>query len=581
MFNQTSSFTISWPRRRLALPAIASAMLILASTAAGQQPPKKEKLEPKPATTAGPVVSSAIGKPKALVEEPVHDFGVIWSDNKELLHTFVVKNIGDTPLKILRVKPTCGCTKAGEHPKEIAPGKSGEFPFKLRTRGLRTGFKKTIRITTDDPTEPMLQLQLTGSVKHYVQAEPNMAYFNNIFGAERHEKIIKITNNTETPLKLTLPENSNGSFKFDLKEVEPGKQFDLTIYLEPPYEPGRERETLNIKTNIEKQPVLNVRLNAVFSERIDVRPSPLVIPESDREIPRVVLVRNNGSTPVNVLDVTVNDDSVLADKVTWKARKAGFSYQVQVVIPPNHALPKEGRNLLIKTDDKEKPEIVVPMTPRPTRTARANRAQSKNSAQALVGKPAPAIKAAMKSGKILTNDDMKDKVTVLNFFSANCGWCKRQLPQVDKTRKSYEGNDNVQFVNISQTMRKPNTDEEVAKLLGNLKVGGELVTDPSNSLGDRFNVNNGYPKLFVVGKDGKVAEVFIGAKADLDAGLKSTIDKALGGGHATKKENEPRTRIRLDGKLRTANTSSASAVTKKSDTDSTNSQSVSNEKNDK
>ncbi|MCH7640438.1 MAG: conjugal transfer protein TraF, partial [Bacteroidetes bacterium] len=56
---------------------------------------------------------------------------------------------------------------------------------------------------------------------------------------------------------------------------------------------------------------------------------------------------------------------------------------------------------------------------------------------------------------------LTDSVTVLNFFATNCGFCRRQLPVVEKVRTTYGGK-SVRFVNISQSMRgRKFTDDQV------------------------------------------------------------------------------------------------------------------------
>ena len=47
-------------------------------------------------------------------------------------HTFVFKNVGETPLLIYSVKAACGCTVLKGWPKQpIFPGESGEIPIEF------------------------------------------------------------------------------------------------------------------------------------------------------------------------------------------------------------------------------------------------------------------------------------------------------------------------------------------------------------------------------------------------------------------------------------------------------------------
>jgi hypothetical protein len=129
-----------------------------------------------PAADAAPKAAPEGPHPVAKCAEPVHNFGETWM-GPTLTHAFVIKNEGDAPLEIVKVRPACGCTAAGEHPKTIAPGQSGEFPFSLNSTKLRGAYDKMITVTTNDPVNPDLRLKLTGNCKRYVDILPTHAIF--------------------------------------------------------------------------------------------------------------------------------------------------------------------------------------------------------------------------------------------------------------------------------------------------------------------------------------------------------------------------------------------------------------------
>jgi hypothetical protein len=55
-------------------------------------------------------------------------------------------------------------------------------------------------------------------------------------------------------MELSINESASlGCFKAQIEEIDPGKEYELTITAQPPFKTGINRTTLKIETNIEKQ----------------------------------------------------------------------------------------------------------------------------------------------------------------------------------------------------------------------------------------------------------------------------------------------------------------------------------------
>ncbi|MCH8253132.1 MAG: redoxin domain-containing protein, partial [Planctomycetes bacterium] len=456
--------------------------------------------------------------PQINVAEPEHDFGEVWYGPK-LEHTYKITNTGTAPLDIINVKPSCGCTKKGRHPKSIAPGETGEFAFTLDTKKLRNAFNKTIRVTTNDPDNKELILKLKGVVKRYVDVEPISASFGKILGSEPRERELKITNNTDKTLELTLPKNaSDGKFSFELTEVEAGKSFLLRVSTKPPYSPGRISKKIKLATNVKEQPELNITVAGIVPERIEVKPSPLIISKTTRRIPRQIQVTNYGDTPVKILDATIDEPGIT---LVVEEREAGKSYRIKVNLPQGYTPPAAGRTIVLKTDDPEKPEIRIAVkAPR----ARTPKKTVRRPVEDLLGKPAPAFELVTLAGEKITNKD--GKVTVLNFFAPNCGYCKKQIPRLDKIRQQYEDK-GVRFINVREVMRKPYTVEATLEILEKTGSKIDLAMDSdSNTVGGLFKAR-GFPTMVVLGKTGKVEYANVGNVGDLESRMRVQLDSLL------------------------------------------------------
>ena len=152
--------------------------------------------------------------------------------------------------------------------------------------------------------------------------------------------------------------------------------------------------------------------------------------------------------------------------------------------------------------------------------------KSRRPAEDLVGKPAPSFSLKTVGGKAIGSEGFaKHTATVLNFVAPNCGFCKRQLPNVEKIRAEYEAK-GVRFVNVAETMRKEYTIEETIDVFKKAGSGLELAKDDGNKVGRSYKAVS-FPTMIVVGKNGKIANVNIGAKPNIDTLLKGQLDALI------------------------------------------------------
>ncbi|MCH9002444.1 MAG: DUF1573 domain-containing protein, partial [Planctomycetes bacterium] len=490
---------------------------------------------PEKSAVTLPVANRDKGAGPAIIvaEKPIHDFGEKWI-GPALDHTFLIKNDGKSTLEISSVRPSCGCTIAGKYPKKIAPGETGEFPFKIQSKKLRGKYEKSIKIYSNDPDTPELQLKLKGVCKRYVDVVPTNAYFGKITTDEPRENVLKITNNTEEPFEVSLSKAEDGKFKFELVETQKGKEYELHIKIDPPYAPGSLRGTTNLITSVEAQKEIRIGATARIPERLEVQPPSIVISPArvkDRGYSRPIRFTNYGSNPVKILSATADDEKI---GLAVKERTEGKAYTINVEMPAGWVPPEGGRTITLKTDDPDKPTIEIKVTTVASRRSpKKPTTPRKRPAEQMVGKAAPGLTVKTTEGKTITTSDLVGKVTVLDFFAVNCGYCKKSMPRVETVRKEFEGK-NVRFVNVSQTMRKPYTEEEVIAKCDSLGWKGEIALDPKNSIGPLFNARS-YPSLFVVSRDGTVGKVVVGNKANLETSLRDSINAMLKPGYKAPK----------------------------------------------
>ncbi|MFN0030595.1 MAG: DUF1573 domain-containing protein [Flavobacteriales bacterium] len=87
-------------------------------------------------------------------------FGTI-AIGEKVTHTYRFENIGNEPLIIQQVKPSCGCTTSKDWSKEpILPGEHGQITVEFNSKGFPGAIDKSISVLTNCiPAEWTLKLQ--------------------------------------------------------------------------------------------------------------------------------------------------------------------------------------------------------------------------------------------------------------------------------------------------------------------------------------------------------------------------------------------------------------------------------------
>ncbi len=463
-------------------------------------------------------------QPVLEVDKDRHSFGAYWID-EPAKYDFKLTNAGNATLIIQRVTKGCGsCTAVGKYKKELAPGESTVLPVSMINRRLNGQYRKRVTIYSNDPQRPKYSLTLVGDCKWRVGAEPERAYFGLLLDNKPRTKTIRLVNHSDQELKLSLgPQAHPERVKLELKETQPGQEYELKITMKPPFKPGYIRDNLLIYTNLDTQKKIIIPVYAKIPHRLEVVPRQLIFSEhtmhakSDDETQRRILrVSNYGAQPVKVLDAETNDPAIELKVIE---RKPGKEYTIYLQMPSDYMPPTKGRMLTIKTDDKQKPVIKVPIR-RPHSVSR-NRPSTNN----LLGKPAPAFALKSLDGRMVSKKDLADMPAVINVIAINCPFCKKQVPQIEQVRRDY-ADKGVKFITIVERKGKVYNDQQVKNVLDDLGMEGTLVNDRVNLFSKAYKVRS-LPTLIVLGKDDKIEAVTVGAKKNLEKQLRAQLDRLI------------------------------------------------------
>ncbi len=304
--------------------------------------------------------------PKIKFDESVYQFGRVRAGT-DVLHDFWYTNTGTGPLEILRVKPGCGCTTAGEYDRIVRPGKRGKIPIKLSTKRFSGALKKPVTINSNvSGSDAVITLQLVGEAWRAFDVSPRKASFGR---ASRDDiesrpmtKKLTIVNNLDTPIHIGNISSSNPVFTATVKPMVEGKKYDLEIGLKPPLQSGSNFTTLSIESGIEGDPTIQVQASVYVTSAVDVMPPKISILEKrDQDMRRIFIVRNNTVNPIRVFDLEINSPGITA---AITETKPGKEFRITLNIQKSYQVPPGGDMITLKTSHPNTPILKLPILAR-------------------------------------------------------------------------------------------------------------------------------------------------------------------------------------------------------------------------
>lgn len=178
--------------------------------------------------------TAAAAAPRLGVDKEVFDFGTILQGEK-VETIFRLRNDGDAPLLVDRVKTSCGCTAALLSASVLAPGESGEVSTTFDSARFSGSVQKTISVYSNDPERPVLQLTVKGSIRQELLLSPTFVELGNLKpGVEKIMQVV-IRNQGTRPINLrevkVLASDLTGELSAPL--IEAGASATLTLHALP------------------------------------------------------------------------------------------------------------------------------------------------------------------------------------------------------------------------------------------------------------------------------------------------------------------------------------------------------------
>jgi hypothetical protein len=317
---------------------------------------------PAPPPTAVAPAAPAGPAPKIQFATPVYEFGKAKA-GEPVKYTFIFTNTGDATLELSNVQPSCGCTTAGEWTRKVEPGQTGSIPIQVNTANFNGPIFKSVTVTSNDKTQPAVSLQVKGTVWKPIDVNPQFAVLNVTPDSQEATTVVKIVNNGEEPMTLSAPESNNKAFSVSLKEVQPGKNYELTVKTVPPLSPGNVQGQISLKSSTKDMPEVKITAWANVQPPYTVTPATLMLPAGPlpAKTPLAVTVQNNSTNAMTLSNPTINAKDVA---VNIQELQAGRTFRANIVFPQGFEAPV-GEPLELTIQPNQASAIKVPISRSP------------------------------------------------------------------------------------------------------------------------------------------------------------------------------------------------------------------------
>jgi hypothetical protein len=339
-----------------------------------------------PSTEGGSTLHPATTKPTgpvgklAFEGDRVHDFGVLAQDGHGE-KSWVVKNVGEGDLEILKGATSCRCTVANFKNNEskivLKPGESTELKITWHAKPDDNGpFAQEASIETNDPEQPKMSFRITGNVQPAISMQPPVPDFD----------FSTTPNDVKTPSRLALSSADKPDFKItsvtttnpeaietavhplsdaEKKQLKYENGYRVDINLLPSKALGAFNEEVIINTDHPMRPSIRVVVRGNRVGPIALAPSSIRIHDatsSDGGSKTMILTVRDREEPTKIeVEQQPEKFQVTIEPVDNKDNASKIHrYRLTATVPPGTTPGASAGVLLLKTDHPSAQQIKIP-----------------------------------------------------------------------------------------------------------------------------------------------------------------------------------------------------------------------------
>lgn len=190
--------------------------------------------------------------------------------------TVTVTNEGAGLLIIREVDADCGCTVPTLAKKELAPGEATVIEINFNSKKFHGNVLKLVHIYSNDPDKPMVDIMLNANVFSPLLIDPpsqRTGFSQSRLGTRLTNKVTFTATELEN-LEISASKSRKNLFEIKtINNYEGNPQvavMEVTIPEDMP--PGRQRDNVRVKTNIEEMPHVDIELSCWVVRQLSLNP---------------------------------------------------------------------------------------------------------------------------------------------------------------------------------------------------------------------------------------------------------------------------------------------------------------------
>ena len=182
----------------------------------------------------GLLISQEKTGPRISIDEPNFNFGFA-PEGSFMVHQYVIRNIGDEPLQIKRVRTTCGCASAPVKKNLLQPNESTVVTLIFNSTRYFHKTSKAAIISTNDPTRPSEKITFIADMdtvkERAIIVEPKKINVGKGTEFKRHNKA-EVKNISNAPVSVQVIDYYAEFLdepKLSAMTIEPGGKIDIEV----------------------------------------------------------------------------------------------------------------------------------------------------------------------------------------------------------------------------------------------------------------------------------------------------------------------------------------------------------------
>ncbi len=285
------------------------------------------------------------------------DFGEL-PQHSTASHSFTFRNDGTAPLRIHQVEVDCGCAAVGSIDSLLAPGQSSGIEVTFSSRTYEGPQRRIVRLHTNDPAEPLIDLLITGNVIPFITVENRTLDFGTVSTGRTPNLSTVLTAGKGSEFGITGVEGGEEHVEISVESmrVQEGSAYRVMATLRPDAPLGTFNERILIKledARIAQERIFvrgNIYSHFILSQgRIN-----FASVKAGRQITRRFRIDTADDSGYRITEV-----SATAPFLKPSVSRDGNGYELTVsLLAPNHPFRFQ-EDIVLRTTDPDEPEIRI------------------------------------------------------------------------------------------------------------------------------------------------------------------------------------------------------------------------------